>query len=248
MWIHSIKIFENKSSLTKQINPDIYSQTEDSRIQAMWTMDYYANIDYLSNEEIHYGNNTIWENNLNLLWNLQWKKILELWCWTWENSIVMSKSGWIVTWIDIENNRVKFANIKALNQNLNINFLVWDANNLHFDDDSFDIIESSMVLEYVWDIEQVLKEIKRVLKPGWKFVFCITHEKQIIWDKKFDWFEMYSKKEIELVSKKIWLKLTDYTELSQIDTRQLTKQELAVRTLEELNQKPHNHNHKHNED
>ena len=29
---------------------------------------------------------------------------------------------------------------------------------------------------------------------------------------------------------------------------ELTKQELAVRTLEELNQKPHNHNHKHNED
>jgi len=42
----------------------------------------------------------------------------------------------------------------------------YDGTNIPFDNDSFDIVFSSNVLEHVEDLAQINKEIRRVLKPG----------------------------------------------------------------------------------
>jgi ubiquinone/menaquinone biosynthesis C-methylase UbiE len=46
------------------------------------------------------------------------------------------------------------------------------AENLPFEDDSFDTVVSTMVLCTVADPEQSLTEISRVLRPGGKLLFC----------------------------------------------------------------------------
>lgn len=46
---------------------------------------------------------------------------------------------------------------------------------LPFEDDSFDVIVSSLVLHYIKDWKQPLKEFQRILKPNGKLIFSIHH-------------------------------------------------------------------------
>ncbi|MET1053042.1 MAG: methyltransferase domain-containing protein [Mycetocola sp.] len=49
---------------------------------------------------------------------------------------------------------------------LNVDFTAGDAYALDFDDDSFDIVHAHQVLQHVADPVAVLKEMRRVVKPG----------------------------------------------------------------------------------
>lgn len=46
---------------------------------------------------------------------------------------------------------------------------------LRFDDDSFDIVTASFVLDHVKDLDKAVKEVKRVLKLKGLFIFSIPH-------------------------------------------------------------------------
>lgn len=48
-----------------------------------------------------------------------------------------------------------------------------DIHALTFDDDAFDLIVSTDVLEHVWDVDAVLAESVRVLRPGGYFVLTV---------------------------------------------------------------------------
>lgn len=63
--------------------------------------------------------------------------------------------------------------LKAAGENFkedNISFVKMDAENLTFDDNSFDMVCLSNTLHHLPDIEKVLKEMKRVLKPNGYFI------------------------------------------------------------------------------
>ena len=51
--------------------------------------------------------------------------------------------------------------------------VLWDGNIMPFEDQSFDVVISTEVLEHVPDPEKYLAEIKRVLKPGGIFFFTV---------------------------------------------------------------------------
>lgn len=66
----------------------------------------------------------------------------------------------------------------------NINFLLMDGANMEFEDASFDTVCISNTLHHLPQVEPVLKEMKRVLKPGGYFIinemFCDNQtEKQM---------------------------------------------------------------------
>jgi ubiquinone/menaquinone biosynthesis C-methylase UbiE len=64
----------------------------------------------------------------------------------------------------------------------NVHFRVMDAEHLEFADHSFDKVLCSFGLFFLTDIEQGLREIKRVLKPGGKLVFSSWNkEYQLKW-------------------------------------------------------------------
>ena len=76
------------------------------------------------------------------------------------------KSGRIVG-IDIDGESIQAATALAKAQNAsNASFEVMDAHELRFADDTFDLVYSYTVAHFLWDPTQVLRELKRVTKPG----------------------------------------------------------------------------------
>lgn len=70
-----------------------------------------------------------------------------------------------LTAVDINERDIEYA--KALNAQVpNLTYQVENALDLSFPDNTFDLIVSVEVIEHVGDPEQMIREIRRVLKPG----------------------------------------------------------------------------------
>jgi SAM-dependent methyltransferase len=66
-------------------------------------------------------------------------------------------------------------NARAAFDQENIRFMVMDAEQLDFEDESFDTVCISASLHHLAKIERVLDEMKRVLKPGGHFILAEMH-------------------------------------------------------------------------
>jgi len=74
-----------------------------------------------------------------------------------------------VVGIDISENMLKLASAKAEELKVgNVKFVVGDALNLKFPDESFDVVVTSQLLHWIPDAHKFLFEIHRVLKTGGK--------------------------------------------------------------------------------
>lgn len=62
-----------------------------------------------------------------------------------------------------------------ISDNADADYVIAPSAPLPFADNSFDMIISRFVLEHVNDLEHLLGEICRVLKPGGLFRFCVPH-------------------------------------------------------------------------
>ena len=83
--------------------------------------------------------------------------------------------------IDIEESQVEMARAAATaGGHDNATFHIGDVNDLPFEDDSFDAAHCHTVLSHVPDTQAVLKEVKRVLKPG-----GIISSRELITDSSF---------------------------------------------------------------
>lgn len=65
--------------------------------------------------------------------------------------------------------------------------LMADAENLPFSDDAFDFVIMTDVFQYLLDFDRALEEVKRVLKPGGKFIVSVPNKNWLL-------FEDYIKK------------------------------------------------------
>jgi len=77
---------------------------------------------------------------------------------------ILSESFKKIIGIDIDKQAIDYANKKFKRKNLK--FEVGDALNLHYKDDSFDLVICTHVYEHVADQEKLFKEIHRVLKKN----------------------------------------------------------------------------------
>lgn len=104
------------------------------------------------------------------LGNVNGKRILEVGCGCGEASVYFAKhGGGDVTATDLSPGMVELAEKVAEYHQVTINGVVCSADNLPFEDGSFDIVYAANVLHHV-DIESTLKEVKRVLKKDGSFV------------------------------------------------------------------------------
>jgi len=78
-----------------------------------------------------------------------------------------------ITGIDITEQAVRNAAAKIRQEN--IRFLTADAGQMPFDTSHFDTVSISASLHHFTDIEAVLSEVRRVLKPGGNFILIEMH-------------------------------------------------------------------------
>lgn len=102
-------------------------------------------------------------------------KIIDVGCGTGRHSIELSKRGYNVTGIDLSASMLKRAKEKAKSENLNIEFLNYDARNLPFSKE-FDVAlmlcEGGFPLMETDEMNyEILKSVSKSLKDKCKFIF-----------------------------------------------------------------------------
>ncbi|KAA0928400.1 class I SAM-dependent methyltransferase [Rhodococcus sp. ANT_H53B] len=73
---------------------------------------------------------------------------------------------------DLSPGMVKVALRNAEHLGLDVDGRVADAETIPYDDNTFDLVVGHAVLHHIPDVEQSLREVLRVLKPGGRFVFA----------------------------------------------------------------------------
>jgi 2-polyprenyl-6-hydroxyphenyl methylase / 3-demethylubiquinone-9 3-methyltransferase len=106
-------------------------------------------------------------------WEMQWqgKTVLDLGCGGGFMSEALAARGAIVTAIDPAAGAISIAKRHAAAQGLGIKYVVATGESVPLEDQSMDCVVCVDVLEHVADLNIVLDEVKRVLKPGGMFLF-----------------------------------------------------------------------------
>ncbi|GAA3510796.1 class I SAM-dependent methyltransferase [Actinocatenispora rupis] len=73
---------------------------------------------------------------------------------------------------DISPGMVDVALRNAKQLGLDVSGRVSDAETIAYDDATFDLVVGHAMLHHIPDVEQALREVLRVLRPGGRFVFC----------------------------------------------------------------------------
>ena len=103
----------------------------------------------------------------------------------------LERGGGEVTVCDINNEMLKYGRDRAIDTGV-LNDIEWinaDAEKLPFDDNSFDAYTIAFCIRNVTRIPEALKEAKRVLKPGGRFM-CLEFSKVVTpgLDKVYDFY------------------------------------------------------------
>lgn len=114
--------------------------------------------------------------------------------------------------VDIDEQAIKAAR-EALGQG-NVQFLVMNAEQLDFEAESFDTVSISASLHHLQNIQRVLEEMKRVLKPNGHFIIIEMHR------------EGQTEAELTSIHLHHWAAEVD-TALGRPHSSTLTRQELA---------------------
>lgn len=109
----------------------------------------------------------------NNIWDLNWKKILDLWCWDGHDiAYFESYLNGDFFWIDSSEFMINQAKNNIKNP---LNLHLWNFENMPFENDSFDVVYAKFAFNYLSDFELLYKEVVRVLKKWWLFLFIHHH-------------------------------------------------------------------------
>jgi len=97
--------------------------------------------------------------------------VLDVGCGGGFTSEYLAKKGAIVNGIDISTKLIEAANGHAKRMSLGIDYCKGSAENMPYEEGSFDVVVCVDVLEHVSDLEKVISEIHRVLKENGLFLF-----------------------------------------------------------------------------
>lgn len=117
------------------------------------------------------------------------KKILEIGCgWWWKIIYISEKYDCISTWIDLNLHFLSEAQKKSWEKSVQdqVAFFEMDALSMDFDDNSFDYILMSDVLEHIPETKKLLIEALRVLKNEWKILFDFAPYYHYFWHHLWD--------------------------------------------------------------
>ncbi|USD64373.1 malonyl-ACP O-methyltransferase BioC [Vibrio sp. SCSIO 43136] len=101
--------------------------------------------------------------------SLQGLKVLDLGCGTGFASQLLANKGAKVIAADLSEAMLEQSRLRC--ENLDVDYQQADAEQLPFKDNEFDIVYSSLALQWCQDLSVPLKEMKRVTKPGGSVLF-----------------------------------------------------------------------------
>ena len=81
-------------------------------------------------------------------------------------SIYFAKQGYKVTGLEISQDRITTSRRASEKYGLNIEFVLGDARNMQFKDNTYNVVMLSNVIEHIKGTKGLLKEIYRIMKPG----------------------------------------------------------------------------------
>ena len=108
------------------------------------------------------------------------KKVLEIGCGIGMDGIEFAKAGADYTGVDLSDQSIRLCkkHFELFSQVGNI--LNTDAENLPFDDNTFDLVYSWGVLHHIPDMQKSIDEVYRVLKPGGKIAIMIYNKYSLV--------------------------------------------------------------------
>lgn len=161
-------IFNNldEATLFKNLPPDWFHQSQKNIIQKYWHTRRHEEVKKLI-EPVS-------------------GEILDIGCWDgmFTKVILDATSARKAVGIDIEERAIVWAN-KFWEKNGKMEFRVGNARRLEFKSETFDAVFGLEVLEVVFEPEEVLREVKRVLKPGGYAIFDVPTDN---WIFRLVWF------------------------------------------------------------
>lgn len=108
---------------------------------------------------------------------IPYRGMLELGCGTGHWTSFFCRKGFNVTAIDASENMLKIAERKNHD---NCKFRKADATQLPFADNTFSVAASVAMIEFIEDVNVVMEEIKRVLKPGGSLLLgCLNQNSEL---------------------------------------------------------------------
>ncbi|BAA29298.1 class I SAM-dependent methyltransferase [Pyrococcus horikoshii] len=109
-------------------------------------------------------------------------KVLDLACGVGGFSFLLEDYGFEVVGVDISEDMIRKAREYAKSRESNVEFIVGDARKLSFEDKTFDyvIFIDSIVHFEPLELNQVFKEVRRVLKPSGKFIMYFTDLRELL--------------------------------------------------------------------
>jgi len=100
--------------------------------------------------------------------------VLDIACGAGRTAIPLAQKGFKVTAIDFLLQMLEIPRLRAQQYNVHVQFLLMDANEMKFSDESFDnVVFFYNSFELIWGTAnriKLLKEVHRILKPGGHFI------------------------------------------------------------------------------
>jgi len=123
-----------------------------------------------------YGPGLPTERDLRLIGDVRGKRVLDLGCGGGQASIAFARQGASAIAVDSSTEQIAYARQLADREEVRIEWHLGDLADLAFlRADSIDIAFSAFSVGYVEDLNRVLRQVHRVLKPNAPFVFSYEH-------------------------------------------------------------------------
>ncbi len=125
---------------------------------------------------VHYGPDAPDESELRLLGDVEGKRVLELGCGAGHGAVALARAGAHVTAVDASSSQLQHAHHLADEHEVRVEWHHGDAAELAFlRADSIDVTYSAGMFAEVEDVDRLLRQVHRVLRPHGTFVCAYEH-------------------------------------------------------------------------
>ncbi len=123
------------------------------------------------------------------------KSVLDLACGEGYGSYMLSKYATAVLGVDLSNEVIAHAKRKYANKTENLRFQQGSASKLSLQDSAFDVVVSYETIEHLYEQSEMLKEIRRVLKPDG--ILIISSPNKPVYSKNGEYQNHFHVKELD---------------------------------------------------